>query len=100
MEQFRLYDALNVCRALGIVLWARGTASAIGMYINAISSSRRKNSLPGFILRISLICIGVYLAAHPSLTDKFLNWAMCIFFFISALAFGGLALLFAPSKKK
>lgn len=100
LEQFRLFDALNVCRAVGIVLWTRGTVSAIGMYINAITSSRRKNSLPGFLLRILLICVGVYLLANPLLTDVFLNWAICILFFLSALAFGGLALLFSPVKKK
>ena len=100
LEQFRLFDALNVCRAIGIVLWTRGVVSAIGMYISAITSSCRKNSLPGFLLRIFLICIGVYLFANPLLTDVLLNWAICILFFLSALAFGGLALLFSPVKKK
>lgn len=100
LEQFRLLDALNVCRALGIVLWVRGTVSAIGMYIQATGSIRRRGSTAGFVLRIFLICIGMYLMAHPSLTDKFLNWSICILFFISSLLFGGLALLFSPSKKK
>ena len=100
LEQFRLYDVLNVCRALGIVLWTRGVISAIGMYINATNSSRTKVSLPGFLLRIFLICIGVYLFANPLLTDLFLNWTICIIFFLSARAFGGLALLFSPAKKK
>ena len=100
LEQFMLYDVLNVCRALGIVLWTRGTVSAIGMYINAISGSHKKNSLPGFLIRILLICAGVYLFANPMINDTILNWAMCILFFLSALAFGGLALLFSPAKKK
>jgi hypothetical protein len=100
LEQFRLYDALNVCRALGIILWTRGTVSAIGMYINAISQNRRKNNLPGFLFRIFLICVGMYLLANPLINDRFLNWAICILFYLSALAFGGLALLFSPTKKK
>jgi len=100
LEQFRLYDALNVCRALGIVLWARGTFSAIGMYITATSSVRKSSNLPGFLLRILLICVGVYFSANPLINDTLLNWTMCILFFISALAFGGLAVLFSPSRKK
>lgn len=99
LEQFRLFDVLNACRALGIILWARGTASTIGMYISAIKSNRRKDNLLGFMFRILLISVGMYLFAHPLLTPLFLNWAICILFFLSALAFGGLALLFAPSKK-
>ena len=100
LEQFRLFDALNVCRAVGIVFWARGTVSAIGMYINAASSSRVKHSLPGFLSRIFMICVGMYLFANPLITDVILNWTICILFFLSALAFGGLALLFSPVKKK
>ena len=100
LEQFRLFDALNVCRAVGIVFWARGTASAIGMYINAASSSRAKHSLPGFLSRIFMICVGVYLFANPLITDVILNWTICILFFLSARAFGGLALLYSPVKKK
>lgn len=100
LEQFRLFDVLNVCRAIGIVLWARGTASIIGMYITAVTSSRAKSNLPGFILRILLICVGMYLLANPLLTPVFLNWTICILFLLSALAFGGLALLFSPVKKK
>lgn len=100
LEQFRLYDVLNVCRALGIILWTRGTVSAIGMYINAISQNRKKNSMSGFLFRLFLICAGMYLFANPLITDLILNWAICILFFLSALAFGGLALLFSPSKKK
>ena len=100
MQQFHVINALDVCRALGLVLWVRGTVSAIGMYINATSPGRRPATLPSFLLRISLISGGMFLLAHPLLTDIMLNWTMCIIFFISALAFGGLALLFSPSKKK
>ena len=100
LEQFRLYDALNVCRALGIVLWVRGAVSIIGVYVNMSGSSRKKATLPGFLLRIFFISAGMYLMANPLLTDTFLNWGMCIFFFLSALCFGGLAILFSPSKKK
>ena len=100
LQQFRLFDALSVCRALGLVLWVRGTVSAIGMYIIALSLSRKKSTLPSFLSRILMISIGAYLFAHPLFTDNMLNWAMCILFFISALAFGGLALLFSPSKKQ
>lgn len=100
LQQFRVFDAISVCRALGLVLWVRGTISAIGMYITAISPTPRKKSLLSFLSRVLLICLGTYLLANPLLTDNVLNWAMCIIFFLSAFAFGGLALLFAPSKKK
>ena len=100
LQQFRVFNAIGVCRALGLVLWVRGTVSAIGMYINAISQTPKKKSLPSFLSRILLIYIGTYLLANPLITDIVLNWGMCILFFLSALAFGGLALLFAPSKKK
>ena len=100
IEQFTTLDAMSVCRALGLVLWVRGTVSAIGMYINATTPGKRHASLPSFLLRIILISSGMYLMAHPLITDIILNWAMCILFYISALAFGGLALLFSPSKQK
>ena len=99
MQQFHVFEAISVCRALGLVLWVRGTISAIGMYITALSTSRKKSSLPSFLLRLFLISIGMYLLAHPLFTNLVLNWAMCIFFYLCALAFGGLALLFSPSKK-
>ena len=99
IQQFNVFEVLSVCRALGLVLWVRGTVSAVGMYITALSTSRRKSSLPNFLSRILLISLGMYLFAHPLFTNLVLNWAICIFFFISALAFGGLALLFSPSKK-
>jgi uncharacterized membrane protein HdeD (DUF308 family) len=70
------------------------------MYITAITANHKKDSLPGFLFRILLISVGMYLFANPLLTDVFLNWVICIIFFMSALAFGGLALLFAPSKEK
>ena len=100
LEQFRVYEAFSVCRALGLVLWIRGTVSAIGMYINAVSSKRKRGNLPRFLFRIFLISFGVYLFANPLITDSVLNWSMCILFFLSALAFGALALLFSPMKKK
>ncbi len=99
IQQFSPFEALSVCRALGLVLWVRGTVSAVGMYITALSTSRKKSSLPSFLLRIFLISAGMYLLAHPLFTNLLLNWAMCILFFLSALAFGGLALLFSPGKK-
>ena len=99
LQQFHVFEAISVCRALGLVLWVRGTVSAIGMYITALSTSRKKSSLPNFLLRLLLISGGMYLLAHPLFTNLLLNWAMCIFFYLSALAFGGLALLFSPSKK-
>ena len=99
LQQFHLFEAISVCRALGLVLWVRGTVSAIGMYITALSNSRKRASLPSFLSRLALISSGMYLLAHPLFTNLVLNWAMCIFFYLSALAFGGLALLFSPSKK-
>ena len=100
LQQFTSLDAISVCRALGLVLWVRGTVSAIGMYIIAISPTPRKKSLPSFLSRILLIFFGTYLMANPLITDVVLNWAICILFYLSALAFGGLALLYAPTKKK
>ena len=100
LEQFRVYDALSVCRAVGLLFWVRGTVSAIGMYLNITSSRIKKTTLPGFLLRILMISFGMFLLAHPLLNDYFLNWAMCILFYISALGFGGLAILFSPIKDK
>ena len=100
LEQFRVYDALSVCRTLGLIFWVRGTVSAIGMYLNITSSKRKNTTLLGFLLRILMISFGMLLLAHPMLNDKLLNWAMCILFYLSALAFGGLALLFSPVKNK
>lgn len=100
LEQFRVYDALSVCRAVGLIFWVRGTVSAIGMYLNITSSKIKKTTLPGFLLRILMISFGMFLLAHPLLNDYFLNWAMCIIFYISALCFGGLAILFSPIKEK
>ena len=100
VEQFTSFDAITVCRALGLVLWVRGTVSIIGMYISAMSSTRKGGNLPRFLFRIFLISSGMYLLAHPLFTDLLLNWAICILFYISALAFGGLAILFSPGKKK
>ena len=100
LEQFRVYDALSVCRALGLFFWIRGTVSAIGMYINITSSKIRKTTLLGFLFRILMISFGMMMLAHPMINDRMLNWVMCILFFLSALAFGGLALLFSPMKEK
>ena len=100
IQQFNIFEVISVCRALGLVLWVRGTVSAIGMYITALSSSRKKSSLPSFLFRILLISLGMCLLAHPMFSNLVLNWAMCIFLYLSALAFGGLALLFSPSRKK
>ena len=100
LEQFRVYDALSVCRALGLILWVRGTISIICMYLNITSSSRKTATLPSFLLRIAMISFGMMLLAHPMINDIVLNWAMCILFYLSALAFGGLALLFSPIKEK
>lgn len=100
LQQFKLFDPFSVCRSLGLVLFVRGVISAIGMYINAISSTRKKSNLPGFILRIFFISIGMFLIANPLINDILLNWIMCIFFYVAALAFGALALLFAPAKSK
>lgn len=100
IQQFNVFEVLSVCRALGLVLWVRGTVSAIGMYITVLSDNRKKSGLPSFLSRLFLISIGMYLFAHPLFTNLVLNWALCIFFFISALAFGALALLFSPSRKK
>ena len=98
-QQFRVFQALSVCRALGLVFWVRGTSSAIGMYINALSSKHKRSHLPSFLLRLLFISFGVFMFANPLINDNVLNWSMCILFYISALAFGGLALLFAPHKK-
>ena len=100
LEQFRVYDALTVCRTIGLIFWVRGTVSSIGMYLNITSSKIKKTTLPGFLMRILMISFGMFLIAHPLLTDHILNWAMCILFYISALAFGGLAILFSPIKDK
>ncbi len=98
-EQFRGVDAKFVCRSLGLFFWVRGTSSAIGMYIKATMYKMRKNNLPDFLIRILMISFGIYVFANPFFTDIVLNWAMCVIFFLSALAFGGLAVLFAPGKK-
>ena len=100
MQQFHVIDAISVCRALGLVLWVRGTVSAIGMYINATTKNRRPATLPSFLFRISLVSGGMFLLAHPLFTDLVLNWAMCIVCYVSALAFGCLALLFSPGNNK
>jgi hypothetical protein len=100
MQQLHVIDAISVCRALGLVLWVRGTVSAIGMYINATTTNRRHASLLSFLFRVFLISGGMLLLAHPLFTDLVLNWGMCIVCYASTLAFGGLALLFAPSRKK
>lgn len=98
LEQFGVVNAISVCRALGIFFWTRGTVSAIGMYIGAVSSRVKRSNLPGFLLRILMVSFGMFLLAHPLLNDTVLNWAMCILFFTSALAFGALAMLFSPIK--
>ena len=98
LGQFGVSGAVSVCRALGTFLWTRGIISAIGMYINAVSSKTKRSNLPGFLLRICLISLGMFLLAHPLLNDVFLNWLLCVLFFISALGFGALALLFSPTK--
>ena len=100
MQQFHVFDAISVCRALGLVLWVRGTVSVIGMYINATTTSRRPATLPSFLFRLLLISVGMLILAHPMLNDKVLNWIMCVVCYLSALAFGGLALLFSPTKNK
>ena len=100
MQQFHVFDAISVCRALGVILWVRGTVSAIGMYITATCKTKQPATLPSFLFRLFLISAGMLLLVHPLLNDIVLNWAMCILFYLSALAFGGLAFLFAPSKKK
>ena len=97
LGQFGVSDVVSVCRALGVFLWTRGVVSAMGMYINLSSSKTKRSNLPGFLVRISLISFGMFLFAHPLLNDVFLNWAMCIIFFLSTLGFGGLAILFAPT---
>ena len=99
-QQFRVFEALSVCRALGLVFFVRGFSSALGMYINATSEKCHKPNLPRFISRIIFIAFGVYMFANPLINDNILNWGMCILFFVSTLAFGALALLFAPQRKK
>ena len=99
LGQFAVVSAISVCRALGIFFWTRGASSALGMYINALAGKFKKNNLLGFMFRIAMISFGTFLVAHPLITDTVLNWGLCTIFFISALTFGGLALLFAPIKE-
>ena len=99
LRQFRIFEISSVCGTVGIVLWLRGIIALVSMYITA-QSSKTKYSLPLFSLYLFVTSLGMFLYARPFVSDLVLTWLICIFFFASALVFGALSLLYAPSKKK
>ena len=98
------FDVLNinfeVCRVLGIAVWIRAFCSLLCTYMAGFARRRSKYALPIFILGILSITVGAIGFAHPFLSNTFLTWIFCVLFMLIALAFGGLAFLYAPIKPK
>lgn len=99
LRQFSVFELSGVCATVGIVLWLRGIIALISMYVTS-QNTKTKYSLPLFSLYLFITSLGMFLYARPFVSDLVLTWLICVFFFISALVFGALALLYSPTKKK
>jgi len=99
LEQFSVIKT-DVCTTLGLVLWIRGVLELVGMYLAATASRRHKQDLTSFLINVLILSVGVYLYANPVINDLIITWTVCIFFILCAVAFGGLALLYAPTRPK
>ena len=99
IQQFLPIRISGVCRIIGVVMWLRGVFSSLGMYIIATNAKRQKYGIIKFLLCVLLSTVGVYLFAAPIVSDLVLTWIICIIFFLCALAFGALAILFSPSRR-
>ncbi len=100
LQQFKVFNISGVCETLGFILWLRGAVAATAMYITLGRVKSGTYSLPRFMLYVLLISVGMYLFAHPLITNLAFNWMMCIFFFASALVFAGLAVLYSPTRSR
>ena len=100
LQQVGIFDFIDACRTLGVVLWLRGMASIIVMYITLGTVKSGRYNLPKFLLYLALITVGAYLFAHPLITDVIFNWILCVVMIVVGLVFAGLAFLFYSPKKK
>ena len=99
-QQFKLIAISSVCQSIGIVVWLRGIVIAVGMYLAVHAAKKPQRNLPRFIFSLVLITAGALLISTPIIADSILEWVLCISFFIYALVFFALAILFAPRKEK
>ena len=99
LEQFKILNISGICHTVGLVLALRGVMSALAMYITAYNTKRKKKNLPLFLVSLLLIGAGVFLFANPILSDKVINWVLCVLFFLCFVIYSALALLFAPERK-
>ena len=99
LQQFKVFNISGVCETLGFILWLRGAVAATAMYITLGRVKSGRYSLPKFLLYILLMSVGMYLFAHPLISNLVFNWLICIFFFIATLVFAGLAVLYSPSRR-
>ena len=99
VDQFSSIIISGVCRTIGLVVWLRGSVVSIGSYLSSPTQRRYKRSLVKFLLGLLSISAGAFLMGYPLISNMALTWIICIFFFICALIFGFLALLYSPSKR-
>ena len=99
LRQFSIFELSSVCGTVGIVLWLRGIIALVSMYVTS-QNTKIKYSLPMFSLYLFVTSLGMFLYARPFISDLVLTWMICVFFFISALVFAALALLYSPTKRK
>ena len=99
--QFNVLNVnFEVCRVIGLAVWIRSFCSLLCTYVGGFTRRRRNLALPLFIFGILSISVASVALATSILSNTFLTWTLCIIFILLGLAFGGLALLYAPIKPK
>ena len=94
-----IYISVRICGMLGFIIWIRSFASLMIAYVSGASVRKTKNSMFIHFISILVLSFGVYMIARPFIPNLTLTWILSIVFMLSGVAFGGLALLFAPKKK-
>lgn len=100
LKQFKVFDVSSICQAIGVVIWLRGTVCAIQYYSTAARTPKKKYATLRFFGTLALITAGAMMIARPIISDLVFNWVFCILFFVCALLFTLLAILYSPAKKR
>ena len=99
LQQFHVFNISGICSTIGVVIWLRSVVSLVGMYLTS-PNAKTKYSLPVFSIYLALLSFGMFLYARPFISDLVIAWILSVLLFMVMLVFIGLALLYAPARKK
>ena len=100
LKQFQVIRIAGVCSTVGVILWLRGVIDVVSHYLSVTAPKRSKRNLAQLITDLVIISLGMLMICRQIVSDLWLNWIICVVFFIVGLVFIGLALLFHPGKAK